>query len=510
MRANLTKEEFFRRYTFTSNDLLGKGSFGAVYKAYDNILNIYVAIKISAILPNNEALRLKNEVEKVAHLLHPNIAHYENCYTFNDATGNYDFAIMQYYECGSLDRVLSSNNLTLNERYDILSQILSGIKYLHENGVIHRDLKPQNILLVQHDGHYIPKISDFGISKRIDTTHFSTVNNSILGGTRLYASPEQLTESAIKKNSDLWSFGIIAYLALINELPFNSGSSSIQSAGGQQELFSQMQLGHLPKIGSVSEPWQTIIKQCLIFDNSKRVQSVEQCESILQHGVPSNNRHNNKIWRFLVLLFSCIIIISSAIYAILLLSSNGGDQQILSPQELARIDSLNRIRNDSIRNRAVQDSIARADSMAQAHEQRMDLLVSLGLGRDGVYKVGDYYNRGMYEGVVISVSQGGVHGVIIGLHQADFHTWDQARNWCHSHGGSWRLPTANELMLIAQSRVAIESTLRAFGGTSFGDYLYWSSTVDDTNKTLIGSIEYGLTYIEPKHNLNSTIVACSF
>ena len=279
----MTQQEFSKRYVYdASTDELGGGGFAHVYKAWDNEEECFVALKIQPVDSRYPDLRLKNEVDRAASLRHPNVARYKACYTFSTFDGNKDIAVMSYYEHGSLDKLLCSQRLTDAEREDILKQILAGVDYLHSQGIIHRDLKPQNILVLHHGGRYVPKITDFGISKQLADGESSAVHNSILGGTYSYASPEQLKETTIRKNTDLWSFGVIAYQMFAGVLPFNCGTFSPTSQEGRLEQFRQMTSGVLPEaLNNMPEPWQTLIRECLVVDNTQRLTHVADCMAII-------------------------------------------------------------------------------------------------------------------------------------------------------------------------------------------------------------------------------------
>ena len=288
----MTQQEFTARYSYDpKSDQLGSGGFGSVYKAYDNEDDCFVALKIANVDSQHPEFRLRNEVAKAEHLKHKNVARYDACYTFTTFSGEIDIAVMRYYEHGSLDGFMRRGDLSLEERYDILTQILEGIAYLHSHGIIHRDLKPQNVLMVHHAGRYIPKITDFGISKQLEDGESSLVSNSVLGGTRSYASPEQLCERALRKNTDLWSFGVIAYNMLFGELPFTTGTFSSSSDEGRSEQLRQVLSGRLPEgINHISEPWQSVIRGCLVVKGEERLQHAEDCLAIIRNGVaPKEN-----------------------------------------------------------------------------------------------------------------------------------------------------------------------------------------------------------------------------
>ena len=282
----MTHEEFQKRYRYNpDSDRLGEGGFGEVFKAYDTYRDRWVAIKMSKVKPELESVRLKKEVELVNSLpAHPNIAFYEDCHSFKTFAGEYDFGILQFYESGNLMQLVKNVALTKLQKEGILRQLLDGLGFLHSQGIIHRDLKPQNILIVNRDGEYIPKITDFGISKKLDINKSSVFSNSLAGaGTLSYSSPEQLGTKSISKNTDLWSFGIITFWMLTGEHPFTTGQHTNTSEAGRAELFRQISSGQLPpSFGRVAPPWRTVIERCLITDPANRARNVQECLDIVE------------------------------------------------------------------------------------------------------------------------------------------------------------------------------------------------------------------------------------
>jgi serine/threonine protein kinase len=191
---------------------------------------------------------------------------------------------MQYYEEGDLGKLLLENrNISFDEKCSILRQILLGLGFLHEQqpkGIIHMDLKPKNILMARNQyNKYIPKITDFGISKWIRSGKRHVSESDILLSF-LYDSPERIQggKSKIWRNTDLWSFGVIAYEMLTGERPFNTGSSSLRSEVGRQEVSRQITEGNLPDgINQIDEPWRSLIRRCLEKDPERRIQSAREC-----------------------------------------------------------------------------------------------------------------------------------------------------------------------------------------------------------------------------------------
>jgi len=285
-KKEFTIQDFQNRYKFNYlTDSLGEGGEGSVFKAYDEKRSFHVAIKISKVDPKKKTIRLHDQVKMVKEQLeeHTNIAYYEKCYTYAWLDGIYDFGILQYYKDGNLSQLLTKQKISLAQKQSILMQILEGIRFLHNEDIIHRDLKPQNILMVRHDEEYVPKITDFGISKELDDDMGSVFNNSLAGyGTLLYSSPEQLYGFKIRKNTDLWSFGVIAFQTLTGQLPFTTGKFASNTEAGRKELFDQINSRQLPDITpQIPEPWQTLIRHCLVTDTALRIKNVEEAKDIL-------------------------------------------------------------------------------------------------------------------------------------------------------------------------------------------------------------------------------------
>lgn len=296
----MTLQEFNKRFSYNPvTDSLGGGGFGKIFKAWDNENDCYVALKIQNVDPQFPEVRLGKEVSMAAALKHPNVARYKECHTFNTMTGEVDIAIMSYYESGSLDKLLENVQLSFETKVDILTQTLHGIAYLHNHNVIHRDLKPQNILILHMDGRYIPKITDFGISKQLKDGEKSSVVNSSKFVSRLYASPEQLMGEYIKKNTDIWSFGVIAYQMFVGKTPFDTGEHTFDSEVGRTEFFRQVTSGILPKeIQLIPDKWRQIVSRCLTVSNQSRYAQAEDVLNDIDVSADINNGcagNNNNI-----------------------------------------------------------------------------------------------------------------------------------------------------------------------------------------------------------------------
>ena len=280
----ITYSAFESRYK--DRQYIGSGGFAKVYKVFDHVKNHYVALKIADVKPEWNKFTLKNEVELVNKLpQHRNIARYDACYRFNTGslTGEMDFAILRFYEYGNLEQFLKKQETTAEDKRLLVQGILDGIAFLHKNKVIHRDLKAQNILLHREDGIWTPKITDFGLSREV--LESGDITNSAIGVSYAYAAPEQIQNSKIYKNVDLWAAGVIIYRIIADELPFKGRSSGDdRSTQSQLELSRKIINLELPDtLNAIAEPYQSMIRRCLVLKPEERVQTAEELIEIL-HG----------------------------------------------------------------------------------------------------------------------------------------------------------------------------------------------------------------------------------
>ncbi len=282
----MKEEEFFKRYTYNvQENNIGGGSFGTVYKAYDNILDREVAIKVSEVkFVGDKEFSLLEEYKAIEHLpISMYIANYEGVFRFIERNGTYDYAVMQYYSLGNLSHYLKNNEVSLEKREHITRGILEGIAFLHKHKVVHRDLKPSNVLVVDRQGRLIPKITDFGLSKQAEADgKASRFTNSFAGGTLQYSSPEQLKGLPLKLNTDLWSFGAIAYEILTNKTLFEADNQGTASAEWQNAITQKILHADVSKeLESLPENWRKVVVACLERDVNKRIQNSSSLFSIL-------------------------------------------------------------------------------------------------------------------------------------------------------------------------------------------------------------------------------------
>ena len=193
---------------------LGRGGMGVVYKARDTRLERDVAIKVLRTTSNEEAARLGQEARAAATLNHPGIV------TIHDFEAGFDghFIAMEYVPGEPLDRTLKTNPVRIyNLLPRILQQVADAVAYAHDHHVIHRDLKPGNILLTPNDD---VKILDFGIAARLES---GDGNIATVCGTPFYMAPEQIRGEAPTPATDVYAFGATAFHLATGRPPFHKG-----------------------------------------------------------------------------------------------------------------------------------------------------------------------------------------------------------------------------------------------------------------------------------------------
>jgi serine/threonine-protein kinase len=207
---------------YTVHEQIGAGGMGAVYKAYDDRLERWVAVK--SILPSKELSderreRLRREAKSAAGLNHPAIAQVFDIIS----EGKHDHIVMEYVEGQTLKSILVKGPLPLAQAVDIGRQVAEGLTAAHERGIVHRDLKAENVIVT--DAGKV-KILDFGLAKRIaagDTEESITGEGEVIG-TSGAMSPEQAEGHAVDQRSDLFSFGTMLYYMVSGQHPFSSST----------------------------------------------------------------------------------------------------------------------------------------------------------------------------------------------------------------------------------------------------------------------------------------------
>ena len=203
---------------------IGEGGMANVYLAKDSILERNVAIKVlRGDLANDEKFirRFQREAKSVSDLSHPNIV---EVYDVGEEDGKH-YIVMEYIEGKTLKQLIQKRgSLTLPEVVDIMCQLTDGLAHAHSAYIIHRDIKPQNILILDNG---IVKITDFGIATATNATQL-TQTNSVMGSVH-YLAPEQANGKGSTIKSDIYSLGILMYELITGSVPFK-GESAVEIA----------------------------------------------------------------------------------------------------------------------------------------------------------------------------------------------------------------------------------------------------------------------------------------
>lgn len=196
---------------------IGEGGMSVVYKAKDRLLNRYVAIKIlrpEFIKDENFVENFRKESQAAAGLSHPNIV---NVYDVG-REGNIHFIVMELIDGKSLSQIIEEQGrLDYKDAINIAQQIASALSLAHKNQIIHRDVKPHNILITSSG---VAKLADFGIARAVSKESIEEGNEKIMGSVH-YFSPEQARGAYVDERSDIYSLGIVLFEMLTGEVPFD-------------------------------------------------------------------------------------------------------------------------------------------------------------------------------------------------------------------------------------------------------------------------------------------------
>ncbi|HYU89458.1 MAG TPA: serine/threonine-protein kinase [Gemmatimonadales bacterium] len=206
-------DQYRRVGKFELHELIGEGAMGAVWKAYDSVIRRYVALKLlsRAGRATDAQERFMREARAAGALQHPNIV---TIYDLGDSDEQL-FIAMELVDGRDLSSLIAlSEPLALERKLDIVIEVLQGLSYAHERGVIHRDVKPSNVRIAS-DGSV--KIMDFGIA-RLQSA--DVTGSGAIVGTPTYMAPEQITNGAITPATDIFAVGCLLYELLAYRKPF--------------------------------------------------------------------------------------------------------------------------------------------------------------------------------------------------------------------------------------------------------------------------------------------------
>jgi serine/threonine-protein kinase len=295
---------------------LGRGGMGEVYLAEDGKLNRNVALKFfTSHHTDNVWMRrqLTKEARAVASLEHPNIC---AVYGIEQADG-YDFIVMQYIEGETLDSLMANGPLELNKILELSDQIISALAAAHSHGIIHRDIKPQNIM-VTAEGQI--KVLDFGLAKVVqqkqnmeraaeDQSQLS--QTGLIVGTVAYMSPEQLRAEELDFRSDIFSVGILLYELISGKNPYKRKSEADTISATLTT--SPSPLAH--PASKIPPALNAIVHKCLEKEKERRYQSANDLLSALNKFKSESRRRFHLSRRAIAALALLLLLVVGSTFA---------------------------------------------------------------------------------------------------------------------------------------------------------------------------------------------------
>ena len=256
---------------------VGQGSMCSVYKAYQAGLDRYVAIKVLPTRFSRDALltaRFQREAQSIARLKHPNILQVYDV----GQEGELPYIVMQYVEGGTLKSLLGQP-LPLDHTVEIIAQIAAALEEAHRQGIIHRDVKPSNVLMARPDWFLL---SDFGLARVIKASTRLTESGMTVG-TPAYMSPEQGRGEKVDGRSDVYSLGVVLFEMLTGTLPYEDSTpvsvvvKHITAPVPHPSAFNP----------DISEPVERVVMKALAKDVADRYGSAKELSSALKKATAS-------------------------------------------------------------------------------------------------------------------------------------------------------------------------------------------------------------------------------
>jgi len=265
---------------------IGEGGMANVYLAMDTILNREVAVKVlRGDLADDEKFvrRFQREALSASKLSHPNIV---EMYDVGEDNGMY-YIVMEYVDGKTLKSLVKKRGaLTIPEVIDIMTQLTSGLMCAHDSYIIHRDIKPQNVLILE-DGRV--KITDFGIAMALNSNEL-TQTNSVMGSVH-YLPPEQANGSGSTIKSDIYSLGILMYELVTGKLPFK-GDNAVEIAIKQMKEPIPSVCKQNP---SIPQSIENIILKACAKNPKNRYENVKQMYDDIKNALTETGLQQTKI-----------------------------------------------------------------------------------------------------------------------------------------------------------------------------------------------------------------------
>jgi serine/threonine protein kinase len=249
---------------------LGESSRAAVYLAYSSTLGRNVALKISkpALEPNSDSQEFAREYSAISALQNPSVVDIYD-YGFHDGR---EFIAMEYFPCGDLKMRLQQP-MTIHESLEYAQRICAALEVVHGAGLVHRDLKPPNVML-REDGSVV--LIDFGLAKHLDKAHLNTMIG-VLRGSPYYMSPEQAQGVPLDARSDIYSTGVILYEMLTGTRPYH-GTTAV-------EVMQQHVNGPRPALPPSCVSLEPLLERMMARDRTQRFGDAAEVRSALNGAI---------------------------------------------------------------------------------------------------------------------------------------------------------------------------------------------------------------------------------
>ena len=247
--------------------LIGRGGMASVYQALDTVLDRVVAIKVFAVDTSEDRARLESEVRLLSGLNHPNLVTVHDAHLAAGADDGPSFLVMEFVSGNTLRDLIATSAVSAEVIVAVATGIGEGLHVVHEAGIVHRDVKPANILIevaAPTTSGVRAKLADFGVAHSLGSSHLTATATVI--GTAAYLSPEQAAGAAITSASDVYSLGLVLLECFTGRMEYPGSAAESLAA----------RLGRDPEIpASLPDGWSALLGVMLARDPAARPAALE-------------------------------------------------------------------------------------------------------------------------------------------------------------------------------------------------------------------------------------------